>query len=194
MSVVTVFFRNLGLRWYEWIFMGVALAVVCLMYLMYNSLEATKVKLTQTQVTLEQTAHIQEYRNSLFDIDREIADKYIGGFPELLKAQREARKQLIGGYLILRPDAIETPSLSPVEPVVETKPDPEGIPERPVVTVMPEPIKVQPKTETPDDAFNPPPEDDVPALRFMVDGLYDAYCAAQQTDRDCTTGVSAGGV
>lgn len=192
MSVVTVFFRNLGLRWYEWIFMGVALAVVFLMYLMYNSLEATKVKLTQAQVTLEQTAHVQEYRNSLFDIDREIADKYIGGFPELLKAQREARKQLIGGYLILRPDVIEKTTRPPVEPVVET--EPEGNSERQVVTVETEPVNTHPPTETPDDAFNPTPEDDVPALQFMVDGLYDAYCAAQQTDSDCATGVPASGV
>lgn len=192
MGYVTVFFRSLGLRWYEWVFMGVALAVVGLMYLMYNSLEATKIQLTQAQVTLEQSAHVNEYRNSLFEIDQAIANKYIGDFPDVLKAQRKAREELISGYLILRPgltnDVIERPVTAieapPIDPTVSTVVKP---------TVVDTPAaELKPKVETPDDAFKDTPEADVAALQFMVDGLHDAYCAAQPTDTDCTTGVPTG--
>lgn len=163
----------LGLRWYEYLFIG-ALAVASIFgFIWYQSYVATAEELA---VATEDVKDLQE--ELVETAEREIINQNVVTMinQELVATRHQQtldREAIVNEYLFYRHDIPEAPSDDPVEPDPESSADVD-----PVVSAPPKPASraSAPTAKESEDISRA-------RLRQLTDGMRDVYCAAAESDQ-----------
>ena len=191
MGYVSVLFRTIGLRWYEWVLMLALGAATLVVYLLYSGLNEAQAELLLTTAALKQSTATQVFETQVFESDRIINDAYITELIDSINTQAVDKDNAIRGYLELRPSlewrVVDIETAAPVSAATPTVSDPIETPPDPDIMVKHYPATVR--------HVAPPHEvDDSAAIEFMANRLLNAYCGAAPADPSCTALASIDGV
>lgn len=207
-TLIVGLIKRVGFRWYEWVFVGLMLAVIAVTYMLYQRLDTAQADLVKAEQVLQLNEKKEERMDESMELDRAIGYEFFNEQMELVREQYIDRGTVIDQYLAHK-------SQVSVEPPIGTRSkdtkrseedDTDDDPDTDVATqVAPEPPRPKPATPTPKlkTPTTPPAEvanhesteptpDDLAGLQLLVNSMQQSYCRAKSNEDNCPTTDSSG--
>jgi hypothetical protein len=188
-------FGKLGLRWFEWLFIGVLVAVSIIGYVLYQKLDVLKEDMAKAEVVMQLNEQKEKQLEDTMELDRAIGYAFHNEQMAAVRDQYRERETVIDTYLATRqyvPKELDLSSQGKknvADPPPELQEKPSEPPERDRKEVVDsEPVTVE---EPRHDTQKPSP-DDLDGLQHLVDSMQLAYCRADHAGVDCPTAGSSG--
>jgi hypothetical protein len=192
-AIVRGLLGKLGLRWFEWLFIGMMLTVFTASYYLYQKVGSLKIDLAKAEQAMQYNEQTEKQLVETIKVDRDISYDFFNEQMSLVRSQYQQRGSVIDEYL--KTKAVNATTPVTVEPTVETHAEPEessdptqtvrGVPKVQTPAPCCPPIAtVKEETDAPkESAIN----DDLDALQHLVDSMQFAYCQAKTRGGDCTS-------
>jgi hypothetical protein len=192
-AIVRGLLGKLGLRWFEWLFIGMMLTVFTASYYLYQKVGSLKIDLAKAEQAMQYNEQTEKQLVETIKVDRDISYDFFNEQMSLVRSQYQQRGSVIDEYL--RTKSVRTTVPDRIEPEVETIVELEDPPE-------PDPVVVEAPIVQPPEPSNPPPttveektdapkepvkNNDLDALQHLVDSMQFAYCQAKTRGGDCTS-------
>lgn len=192
-AIVRGLLGKLGLRWFEWLFIGMMLTVCIASYYLFQKVGSLKIDLAKAEQVMQYNEQTENQLIKTIEVDRNISYDFFTEQMSLVRSQYQQRGSVIDEYL--KTKAVKATIPTAVESTVETHMEPEESSD-PTPTVR-DVAKVQtpapccPPITTVKEETDAPKEsvinDDLDALQHLVDSMQFAYCRAKTRGGDCTS-------